>query len=143
VRAGLVCQNCGFHRELKTETDAQRRNVNDCVREALISSLQSDNKQLMIRIDKDALDLATAEERLRDLSTELILADEQEQRRIAREMHDQLGQDLTALKMLIGRAKAAEADEAKNLLTRSQPSLRNAFANHARHLQPTPAAGAR
>ena len=100
---------------LKTEAEGQRRNVNDAVREALITSLQSDNKQLLIRIDKNILDLASAEERLQDLSTELILADEKEQRRIAREMHDELGQDLTALKMLITRGKNAKADEAKQL----------------------------
>ena len=70
----------------------------------------------MIRIDKDALHLATAEDRLRDLSTELILAHEKEQRRIAREMHDELGQDLTALKMLVGRGRAADGAEAKKLL---------------------------
>jgi signal transduction histidine kinase len=50
----------------KTEAEGQRRNVNDAVREALITSLQSDNKQLLVRIDKDALQLATAEDRLRD-----------------------------------------------------------------------------
>jgi signal transduction histidine kinase len=85
------------------------------VREGLITSLQSDNKQLLIRIDKNILDLASAEERLQDLSTELILAHEKEQRRIAREMHDELGQDLTALKMLITRGKNAKEDEANEL----------------------------
>ena len=109
ARSQSTAENCA----LKTETEAQRRNVNEAVREALIASLQSDNKQLLIRIDKDALDLAHAEDRLRDLSTELILAHEHEQRRIAREMHDELGQDLTALKILIGRGKAAAGEEAK------------------------------
>jgi signal transduction histidine kinase len=100
----------------KTEAEGQRRNVNDAVREALITSLQSDNKQLLVRIDKDALQLATAEDRLRDLSTELILAHEKEQRRIAREMHDELGQDLTALKLLVGRGRSVNGEQAKELL---------------------------
>lgn len=109
TRAQTTAENIA----LKTEAADQRRNANDAVREALITSLQSDNKQLLIRIDKDTLDLANAEERLRTLSTELILAHEQEQRRIAREMHDELGQDLTALKLLIGRGKDARGEEAK------------------------------
>jgi signal transduction histidine kinase len=100
----------------KTEAEGQRRNVNDAVREAMITSLQADHKQLLIRIDKDALDLASAEDRLRELSTELILAHEMEQRRIAREMHDELGQDLTALNLLIGRGKRAHSDQAKQFL---------------------------
>lgn len=112
TRAQTTAENIA----LKTEAADQRRNANDAVREALITSLQSDNKQLLIRIDKDTLDLTNAEERLRTLSTELILAHEQEQRRIAREMHDELGQDLTALKMLIGRCKTADREQAKELL---------------------------
>ncbi|HUS35271.1 MAG TPA: sensor histidine kinase [Verrucomicrobiae bacterium] len=99
----------------KTAAFEQRRNVKDAVREAAITSLESDNQLLLIRIDTDALNLATAEERLRGLSTELILAHEQEQRRIARELHDELGQQLTALKMLLNRGKSAEGGSAKEL----------------------------
>lgn len=117
----------------KTEAEGQRRNVNDAVREALITSLQSDNKQLLIRIDKGALQLATAEERLRDLSTELILAHEQEQRRIAREMHDELGQDLTALKLLMGRCQQVKGDEGKQLLNEAG-DLAEALLNKVRDI---------
>ena len=40
---------------LITEAEGQRLNVNEAVREALITSLQSENKQLQIQIDKDTL----------------------------------------------------------------------------------------
>lgn len=101
----------------KQEAEGQRRNVNDAVREALITSLQSENKQLLIRIDKDAFELASAEDRLRELSRELILAHEREQRRIAQDLHDELGQALTALKMLLGRGKGASGKAVSQVLT--------------------------
>ncbi len=47
-------------------------------------------------------DLANSEESLRRLSLDLLRTQDEERRRIGREMHDSLGQYLTALKMKLG-----------------------------------------
>ena len=48
---------------------------------------------------------------LQKLSAEILHVQDEERRRIARELHDDLGQTLSALKMIIGRTKHEEAVE--------------------------------
>ncbi len=48
-------------------------------------------------------ELRAAKERLEALSRQLIRAQEEEQRRIARELHDEVGQSLTAVKIALNR----------------------------------------
>jgi PAS domain S-box-containing protein len=56
----------------------------------------------------------TEAERTRsELLTRLVFAQEDERRRIARDMHDQFGEQLTALSLQIGRLKAASASGAE------------------------------
>jgi len=57
---------------------------------------------------------------VRPLGENLILAHESEQRRIARELHDQIGQDLTALKITLRRAKNACAGEAQKFIQEAE-----------------------
>jgi len=51
-----------------------------------------------------------AERARTELLTRLVFAQEDERRRIARDMHDQFGEQLTALSLQIGRLKAASAN---------------------------------
>lgn len=56
-----------------------------------------------------------AEERLRQLSQQLVSSQEQERKALSRELHDEIGQLLTALRMELGnleRAERAAGDEA-------------------------------
>jgi signal transduction histidine kinase len=50
-----------------------------------------------------------AEQELRRLSNQLVRTQEEERRSLSRELHDELGQMLTALRMEIGRAERAQA----------------------------------
>lgn len=58
---------------------------------------------------REAAALAESREALRRLSTNVVEAREEERRRIARELHDELGQRLTALKMELAALRAAPA----------------------------------
>lgn len=69
---------------------------------------------------REAAALAESREALRRLSASVVEAREEERRRIARELHDELGQRLTALKMelaaLRGAAAAARDAQIENML---------------------------
>jgi PAS domain S-box-containing protein len=56
---------------------------------------------------REAAELAASREALRKLSTNVVEAREEERRPIARELHDELGQRLTALKMELAALRAA------------------------------------
>ena len=58
---------------------------------------------------RESSELAQSREALRQLSTSVVEAREEERRRIARELHDELGQRLTALKMELSALDAATA----------------------------------
>ncbi len=73
-----------------------------------------DRQGTIIGASKVARDISERVERQRtQLVTRLILAQENERRRIARELHDQLGQHLTALRLTLEtlRAQALEGSE--------------------------------
>ncbi|MDV2990261.1 MAG: MASE3 domain-containing protein [Dehalogenimonas sp.] len=59
---------------------------------------------------------AKAEASLRSLSNRLLSAQEQEKRAIARELHDQTGQSLTVVKLLLGKAEQVATEELRPVL---------------------------
>ncbi len=73
-------------------------------------------------------ELAQSRESLRRLSTSVVEAREEERRRIARELHDELGQRLTALKMELSAlpgvgAQAARQERVDGLMTMLDDTL--------------------
>ena len=66
---------------------------------AALTELTTAHDELEIRVKERTADLEHAEESLRALSGRLLQAQDEERRRIARELHDSAGQLLTALNM--------------------------------------------
>jgi PAS domain S-box-containing protein len=65
----------------------------------LLRSLSEARDQLEKRVEKRTAQLAIANESLRDLSARLLKVQDEERRRLARELHDSVGQILAALSM--------------------------------------------
>jgi len=67
--------------------------------------------------------------RLREVSEQLFLAHESEQRRIARDLHDQVGQDLTALRIMFSRAGQDENNPARQTFADAEKVTEEAIQN--------------
>jgi signal transduction histidine kinase len=76
----------------KFASDAQRQ---------LLQSLSESRDNLEKRVQERTAELATANENLRDLSAHLMRVQDDERKRLARELHDSVGQILAALGMNI------------------------------------------
>jgi PAS domain S-box-containing protein len=68
-------------------------------------------------------ELVTLTERLRGLSHRLIEIQEEERTNIARELHDQIGQSLNVIKLLIDRARTANDEHRDKLCSQASPLL--------------------
>jgi len=75
--------------------------------EAEVTRDGGDRPVRMVGTVHDITDRKLAEERLRYLSRRLVEIQEEERQAIARELHDEIGQSLTALKMVLERCAAA------------------------------------
>ncbi|MDF1700781.1 MAG: sensor histidine kinase [Planctomycetota bacterium] len=79
----------------------------------------------------DAMDTARrAEQMLRDVTRKLLTAHEDERRRVSRDLHDELGQNLTAVNLTLEGLRTAAAADAKELqreVRRSQALLLRAM----------------
>jgi PAS domain S-box-containing protein len=101
------------------EDITQRRRAEE-EREQLLLDLRESQTRLEARVEERTQQLAKSYGRLRELGEQLVLAHEQEQRRIARELHDQVGQDLTALKLVLRRGKTASVEEMRRTLQEAE-----------------------
>jgi hypothetical protein len=96
----------------------QRRNGEEFPIDASISQLSEDGHKFYTVILRDVTERVRAEQALLKSKEELQLlalaahqTREQEQSRIARELHDELGQSLTALKMLVASVRETVAQD--------------------------------
>jgi signal transduction histidine kinase len=82
-----------------------QKRANDEQRE-LLRSLSEAREHLEKRVQERTAELATANESLRDLSARLLKVQDDERRRLARELHDSVGQILAALSMNIATVQS-------------------------------------
>jgi PAS domain S-box-containing protein len=80
-----------------TNIDEQRR---------LLESLSEAHDQLEKRVEERTAELKAANASLRELSARLLRVQDDERRRLARELHDSVGQILSALSMNIGAVQS-------------------------------------
>ena len=86
----------------------------------LENRIRERTRELVAAHDKllEQLELrAGAEESLRSLSNRLLNVQEEEKRAVARELHDQTGQSLTVLKLLLGKADRTAPEEMRPVLS--------------------------
>ena len=81
-------------------------NTNIDEQQQLMRSLSEARDQLEKRVEKRTAQLAIANESLRDLSARLLKVQDEERRRLARELHDSVGQILAALSMNISAVQS-------------------------------------
>ncbi|HYE30094.1 MAG TPA: PAS domain S-box protein [Methylomirabilota bacterium] len=72
----------------------------------LLAEIKANSMALETAVRVRTAELAAAHDMLRDLSAKLVEAQELERRHIARELHDDVGQELTAVKMSLNNARA-------------------------------------
>ena len=72
----------------------------------LLRSLSEARDQLEKRVEERTAELKAANASLRELSARLLKVQDDERRRLARELHDSVGQILSALSMNIGAVQS-------------------------------------
>jgi PAS domain S-box-containing protein len=87
----------------------------------------------MVGTVHDITELKRAEEELRTLSRSLVKVQEEERRAIARELHDEIGQSLTVLKLLMDRIKRAPPENIESIILEAE-ALINGLMEQVRNL---------
>jgi PAS domain S-box-containing protein len=100
--------------------DITRRHRDEEERKLLFAELEESRMELEARVQERTQQLATSYAQLRALGEQLVLAHESEQRRIALELHDQVGQDLTALKMVLSRAEREKVQDIPQVVSEAK-----------------------
>lgn len=97
--------------------DGSERTVHE---EAEVTFDQAGKPVRMVGTVHDITRLKRAEEDLRALSRRLVEIQENERRAIARELHDQIGQSMTVLRLMLDKAMHSPAEGVRPLLSEAQ-----------------------
>ncbi len=89
-------------------------NTNIQEQRELQQSLSSSRKELVRRVEERTEQLTVANEGLSQLTARLQQSQDEERRRLARELHDSLGQLLTAMKMNLDEVRSSAFDESSD-----------------------------
>ncbi|MDX2033768.1 MAG: response regulator [Blastocatellia bacterium] len=126
VQAGA--QDFVIHREIDHALPSAIRHAME--RAALVEELRAARDELEMRVEERTRELRqkveelhAARERMRGLSRRLVEVQEAERRHLARELHDEVGQLLTGMKLRLELCKRLPQDEAAELLDESQAAL--------------------
>ncbi len=79
--------------------------------------------ELEIKVIERTSELAMANAQLKDFALRMVRIQEDEKKRIARDLHDQIGQSLTALKLMINQATRMTNENANQTLAEAQQVL--------------------
>jgi two-component system NarL family sensor kinase len=89
----------------------------DCHFVMTATPLAVEGRRMILVSHEDVTAVVQAQQELRDGAIRLLEGQEQERRQIAREIHDSLCQELTAIKLLSGQLQRAEPDERDGLFS--------------------------
>ncbi len=89
----------------------------------LEQELRRSHDELEQRVHERTRELASANRSLRRLSRQVLEVQETERRRIARELHDEIGQALTGVKMMIETAERRAGTNGASNMERRNPAL--------------------
>lgn len=81
-------------------------------RKQMEQSLQTAKNELELRVAERTRELTESQEQLRKLTTEVVFAQEEERRRVSRELHDEAGQALVSMKYGLEAVLADLKDQA-------------------------------
>jgi PAS domain S-box-containing protein len=79
--------------------------------------------ELEANVAERTTELARANAQLQGYAARMVRIQEDEKKRIARDLHDQIGQSLTALKLIINQASRLTSEQTKQTLTEAQKVL--------------------
>ncbi len=76
--------------------------------------------EMEVKVAERTSELASANAQLQDFAARMVRVQEEEKKRIARDLHDQIGQSLTVLKLMLSQAARLPGEKAAQTLTEAQ-----------------------
>jgi signal transduction histidine kinase len=116
--------------------DITQQQLHERERDDLLAQLQKLNDQLEQRVAARTEDLHRANESLRAMNRRVVEAQENERQAIARELHDEVGQALTGLTLLLNRAAQESKTESVEKAQEVVGDLLQRVRNLSVHLRP-------